>query len=193
MKWLILILLVACAKEVPPPEKIIVVHATSTLRVNFSTEKFIDGDTGQNQDVQVTNNAVSEMTLAPFVNPDPFTSTSSTTFMDLGNIAISDLFDNDLWVCGGKCSNAGIRLSMLNQPGLVNSNDANDLIPVHYDTNLLGMAPVVAQTISIGVFKFNVRLSDFTPAPDYLLKLDLSKAGSGLFSGTVVVEYFLSN
>jgi hypothetical protein len=50
----------------------------------------------------------------------------------------------------------------------------------------------VMQTISIAATKRVVRLSDFSPMPNYNIKFDFTDAGAGDYSTTIVLEYGLS-
>jgi hypothetical protein len=112
--------------------------------------------------------------------------------------------DNNLNVCGTNghthCGTALIRMYTTGQPGagLYNTTDqfgapitagpVTTLLPVGLGTS----GAAVLQSISIPSHKHVVRLSDFSPAPNYAVQADFTDAGAGTYSTTLVVEYALA-
>jgi len=129
----------------------------------------------------------------------------SNTLLDFGLLKISDLFDNQLKVCGTsgkeKCGTALIRVYTTGQAGagIFNALDnfgapitagipGSSLLPVGLD--IAGAAEV--HRFLIPGNKHVLRLSDLSPAPDYQILADFTNAGAGTYSTTIVLEYALA-
>ena len=112
-----------------------------------------------------------------------------------GVVDFTSLEDVSVDVCGqsghSHCQKAVIRAYMsASVPGQVK-------IIAGLSTNILstlGTGPsqaAVLQTVLIPAKSHSVKLADFTPAPEYEIKADLSKARAGTYAATIVLEYVL--
>ena len=132
-------------------------------------------------------------------NFQPGDYTGST--LSLGSVALSNLNDNSLKVCGTqgntKCTKAAIRVYTTGSvAGFVNTSDLYGA-PVYAGTlnpsqtvGLNAVGSVQVQTLTIPSSKNTVKLSDF-PSPTYSVNADFGNAGSGSYAMTFVVEYVL--
>jgi len=123
--------------------------------------------------------------------------------LSLGKVAVSDLSDNALNICGTngktKCTKAIIRLYTTGTiAGFVNTSDSTSYgVPVFASglnptTALtLGSPGVTTQQVTIANNTHVLKLADFT-SPSYDITSDFSNAGAGQYSMTLVVEYALS-
>lgn len=148
----------------------------------------------------ITNPKATTMSLDDSLFTVPVVDSDSE---DFGYLAIGDLRDNDLNVCGAsgnqKCGKAVIRLYTIGMPGagLWNQLDGYGIPLTAGLTGPvvvgLGQANAVQmQMITIGPTKRVVRLADFPTPPKYNIKADFSDAGAGDFQTTLVVEYGLA-
>ena len=176
----------------------VIVQATAEIQISYKNARFIDDNTSHQIDIDVINNPVSTMTVEP-IPQKIFTPNSQTAIVSIGIIKLTDLFDNNLRVCNGKCKTAGFRAYLTGYTGLENSIDATEILPIYVvpqggaNTLITENSPgITLQTISIGVFQTNVKLSSFVPAPSYELKVDLTNAGTGEFSANIVLEYYVA-
>lgn len=118
--------------------------------------------------------------------------------LDLGTIGLATIDDNSLKVCGAggntKCTKAIIRLYTTGtSAGFIHSTDGYS-VPVLSGGNEIGLGAanaVIVQQVTIASNKNRLRLSDF-PAPTYPVKADMSNAGAGSYSMTLVMEYVLA-
>lgn len=122
---------------------------------------------------------------------------------DFGYLAINDLRDNNLKVCGAnglqKCSKALIRLytSGVAGAGIYNSAEGYGVplsatLTTPLTIGLDAVQAAVMQVITIPANKRVVNLSDFSPVPRYQIKADFTEAGTGSFSTNLIVEYALA-
>lgn len=130
--------------------------------------------------------------------------TISNTMLEFGKAELSDLFDNNLSVCGTggnrKCSAAYVRMYTTGQPGagLWNTADGGYGMPIF--ANMTGSPRLavgldatnaaIVQRVAIGSTKRVLQLTDF-PTPAYEMRSDFSNAGAGSYSTTLVIEYGL--
>lgn len=125
----------------------------------------------------------------------------SNTMLDFGVLKISDLFDNDLKVCGTnnkkKCTKAYIQIYTKGAPGAGLYN-ADGGYGMPFYANKSGEAPIligldapaaaVVHQLDIPNNKNVLRLSDFAGAI-YELHSDFTDAGAGSYQATAVIEY----
>lgn len=137
--------------------------------------------------------------LSAFVMP-----AASNAVLSFGEITISDLFDNDLRVCGAtgkvKCTQAFIQMYTTGVAGSGVWN-AIDGYGMPISASLAGSTPstvgltaasaAVVQTHTLTGSKNVFRLRDLTVAPVYEVNADFSDAGAGSYATTLVVEYGL--
>ena len=129
----------------------------------------------------------------------------SEAILDFGDIALTDVRDNSLRVCGTdgktKCTKAVIRMYTTGVAGAGIWNAADGygapllakLTGGTVQTVGLGSAnAVTVQSITIPNNKNNIRFSDFTQTPNYEIGADFTNAGAGSYSTTLVVEFGLS-
>ena len=129
----------------------------------------------------------------------------SEAILDFGDIALTDVRDNNLRVCGTdgktKCTKAVIRMYTTGVAGSGIWNAAGGygapllakLTGGTVQTVGLGTAnAVTVQSVTIPSNKNNIRFSDFTQTPNYEIGADFTNAGAGSYSTTLVVEFGLS-
>ena len=123
--------------------------------------------------------------------------------LGLGKISLSALSDNNLAVCGAngktQCTTAIIRMYTVGTAGagIYNAADGygaplsgGQVNPLEViGLNLVGAG--IMQSVTIAANKHVLKLSDF-PNPAYVMQADLSNAGAGTYTTTLVVEYALS-
>ncbi len=122
----------------------------------------------------------------------------ASNILDLGSLSLSTLDDNKLKVCGTggttKCTKAFIRFYTTGtMAGFTNASDGYG-VPVTSGSQTIGLGvanAIKVQEITIGSTKNRIVLADF-PSPTYPLKADMSNAGAGTYTMTLVMEYALS-
>ena len=151
------------------------------------------------QPTTVSNSANSSMSLdnTLFLNP-----AISNTIISFGFLQISNLFDNDLKVCGNngnqKCNTALIRTytTDTDKAGFYNASDdfGAPITAGQSSLSSVGLnaaGALTLQSISIPNNKHTIKLSDFAN-PKYNYQADFSDAGAGSYSTTIVIEYALT-
>ncbi len=151
--------------------------------------------------VTIVNPAHVTFTLdgAGILNP-PITN----ALLNFGKLAIGSLSDNNLRQCGtdgrAKCTRAYIQMYTTGVAGAGLWNAVGGYgMPIY--TNLTGSPRLtiglnqanaaVVQQITIPTPRNVLRLSDFTVTPSYEMRADMTEAGAGSYSTTLVVEYGL--
>ena len=112
-----------------------------------------------------------------------------------GVVDLTSLEDISVDVCGpsghSHCQRAVIRAYMstsVPSPVRITAGLPSNIL------SSVGTGPsqaAVLQTVLIPAKSHSVRLADFTPAPKYEIKADLSKARAGTYAATIVLEYVL--
>jgi hypothetical protein len=154
------------------------------------------------QGVTVVNSGSSTMTLdaTAFLLPK-----ISNAALNFGSLAVTNLFDNSLSVCGSKanqkCGNAVIQMYTTGQAGagLWNSVEGYG-VPVNaqldsgstVQTLNTDASKTIVQSYSIPTNVRTLRQSNFANALKYNVTSDFTNAGSGSFTTTIVVEYGLT-
>jgi hypothetical protein len=120
--------------------------------------------------------------------------------VSFGSIDVSDLFDNQLDVCGAggnaQCSTASVRVYTKDTagPGLWNAQAGYGL-PIATSGNTIGLNVLGAYTVgSVNVSAMRIlRLRDFSPSGALAIPLSVNfdNAGAGTYSTTLVIEYTL--
>jgi hypothetical protein len=197
-----------------PNSKDVIIHAVATVDLtsvqSVSGRSAITGATSQATStigMSVVNNNSSIMTLGSWTNPIAQTATDSTTKIDFGNVTIATLFDNNLNVCNSnpsphKCNTAGFAAFMVTNAGLVNGTDSSQIMPIDVSSPITVLTAL--STTSPGLFlysytiagnKNNVKLADFGAASNYTFDVqgDFSNVGSGTYTGTMTIVFFLAN
>lgn len=170
-----------------------IVRARSEMPLNINDANMYAASSNAPINVSMSASVTFSLNLAG-LNPPAIT----IDLLNFGNIAISDLKDNNLKVCGGggnqKCNNAYIRIYTIGaNPGLYDATEGYG-IPMFANSLLIGHTNSAATTVSsyaIPISKKNLKLSDFSPTPNYVIQADFSNASIGSFSTTLVVEYIL--
>lgn len=155
-----------------------------------------------NQPISVSNSPSSSMTLS---NAQWNVPVISNTVIDFGNLAVTDLLDNDTKQCGAngnkKCGIALIRMYTTGAggAGVWNSVDSYGApIIAHHagaaqgTVGLDAAGAVTLQSYNIPNNQHAVHETDFAPSPIYNVKADFTNAGAGTYSTTLVVEYALA-
>ena len=175
-------------------------HATMEIIAGSALGKPNFATKNQPVPVSVTNAVQTTMTIdTTAFNPPAITN----TVVDFGTIKVSGLTDNDLKVCGAagntKCGTAILRVytSGAAGSGLYNAAEAYGVpmtasLTTPLNIGLGQAAAAVMQTFTIAATTHVVKLSDFTPTPNYGIKVDFTDAGSGTFATTLVIEYALA-
>jgi hypothetical protein len=128
----------------------------------------------------------------------------SADLLSLGQLSISNYFENNLRVCGSsgrqKCSRLQIRMYTVagEGEGLYNSADSYGL-PIRAGLTLesagtVGSGPegsCLIQEVTIPASKNVLRLSDFGSVPAYQVAIDFSNAGIGNYAANLVIEALL--
>lgn len=129
--------------------------------------------------------------------------TITNALLEFGKAELSDLFDNNISVCGSsrnkKCGTAYIRMYTIGQNGAGIWNDAikwgapiyaNRTGDPRLTVGLNAANAVIVQKFAIPANKNVVRIQDF-PSPAYEMRADFTEAGAGSYSTTLVIEYGL--
>lgn len=128
----------------------------------------------------------------------------SADLLSLGQLSISNYFENNLRVCGTngreKCSRLQIRMYTVagEGEGLYNSEHGYGL-PIRAGLALesavtVGSGPegsCLVQELTIPSSKNVLRLSDFGSVPAYQVAIDFSNAGIGSYAANLVIEALL--
>lgn len=178
------------------PEKDVIVRDRSTIVITASPDSGSYREAGSTSQttVTVTNSLRNSMTV-DFSMVSGHETATTDSFV-LGNVVLVALQDNDLKQCGPnhnvQCNHAGIRMYVQSNTGLWNSTD-------NYGT------PLLANGLSVGTSAANaaivalypvspnqhaISLANFNPAK-YLMTANFSQAGTGTYSATLVLEYYL--
>jgi len=155
------------------------------------------------QATQPVTVALSPSTTMTLDNASFTTPTITNAVMDFGSLKIATLTDNNLKVCGAggnqPCGTALVRVFTTGTTGAGIFNAADNFgapltatLTTPLSVGLLVANAAVMQTMTIPATKKVVRLSDFSPAPNYNFKADFTNAGAGSYSTTIVVEYALA-
>jgi len=178
-----------------------ITRAQAFLKVEFGNQGAHFASSGI-QPISVVNAPSVRMTLdtSQFVIPE-----ISNSVMDFGFLAVTDLFDNQLRICGKsgnvQCGRALLRMYTIHQSGagIFNSLD-NFGAPIIAGNSVLGFFSVgldvlgaaELQSYTIPVRQHVMRLADFAPAPKYQIAADFTDAGAGTYTTTLVLEYALA-
>ncbi|MGK5084779.1 hypothetical protein WDW37_15905 [Bdellovibrionota bacterium FG-1] len=154
------------------------------------------------QNVSVVNSPSTSMTIdaSQWVIPN-----ISMAILDFGVLALGDLKDNNLNLCGANgtthCGTAMIRMYTTGQAGAGMWNGV-DQFGAPISAGLVGgagasvglnaAAAVVLQTATIAANKHVFKLADFAVAPKYDVKVDFTNAGAGTYATTIVIEFALA-
>lgn len=151
------------------------------------------------QPITVTNGANTTWTVsnAAFIIP-----TISNAILDFGSLNVTALNDNNTKVCGGggnnKCTTAVIRMYTTGTTGagLYSAVDAygNPITGSQTSGTVgtigLGVANAYElQTWTIPNSRHTVTKADFAAPTTYNVKVDMTDAGVGTFTTTIVLEY----
>jgi hypothetical protein len=163
---------------------------------------------------QATLNAITYNNPASTVG---FTLSQATTagsytgdILSFGNFAITGLDDNTLNKCSvsgvdsgagtAKCTRAAIRVysatgNLNSSTGVFCNATDNYCVPLTVNSVAVGVGvanAAYAQNLTIASNKNRLRVTDFTTAQaNFPVAMDMSNAGSGSYSATLIVEYVL--
>lgn len=153
------------------------------------------------QPISVINDASVRMTVS---NADFTLPVVDNSIKDFGFLEITELFDNNVRVCGDsgkeKCTRALFRVYTTGIAGSGLYNTAHGYgVPLLagltgslLEVGLNTAGAVSVQSLDLPHNKNVVRLSDFSPAARYNVQVDFTNAGAGSFATTLVLEYGLS-
>jgi hypothetical protein len=126
----------------------------------------------------------------------------SGSTLTLGSLSVSGLSDNKLRVCTSptKCQKAVVRVYTTgSMQGFINSTDGDHAVPVYFSglnpSTAVGLTSANAvETTSYNIpGNKNVLSATDLGSPSYTVTSDMSNAGAGSYSMTLVVEYALKN
>lgn len=170
----------------------------------FDVQVGDQGEVSISKKVEIPVTVVNPSNVRFALNTDAFIFPNmSNALLSFGKIAIGDLFDNDLKICGTnknkKCAKAYIQIYTIGTAGsgLYNAVGGYGMplfaIPNGGSNMAVGLEAAnaaVVQTVNLATAKNVLRLSDF-PTPVYEIQSDFTEAGAGSYSTTLVVEYGL--
>lgn len=185
-----------------PTTKMVVKSTFSMNIVGRSAPDVVVGSLFTSLPVTVVNAVDAEMTVD---TKDFAVPVITTDVLSFGKLAVSQLKDNNLKVCGSngktKCAKAFIRIytTGVAGEGLYNSTDGYGA-PIMAGLSAaslgtVGLGPesaAIVQMIPIPNNKNVLRLSDFSTTPIYEVLSDFTNAGAGTYGATLVMEYGLS-
>jgi hypothetical protein len=127
--------------------------------------------------------------------------------LDFGAVSLFNLDDNKLKVCGGTGTQAGVGTTKCNTAIVrvyASSGDANGVfcnsadaycVPMKVNGNVFGVGAANAQNVSTYTIPTttNRLLKSQLGTTSWPLVVDMTNAGAGSYSATIIVEYVLKN